>query len=147
MIPEDKNLPEEDQGVVVTEPVHECLHEEDWKQVDNLKQRVTTIEVDKEKERQEKEQERRELEKRDKGLKKAFDNNTKELKEIKGIVENLDKKQALTEQLNGFQDEKIDGINIKEREDIRNKWVTIGIIVGAFIGPIVVKVIEYLTPL
>ena len=72
---------------------------------------------------------------------------TAELKEIKDIVIRLDKQQYATKVQNGYQDKQIEGIQVNEREKIRNKWVIIGLVVGSFIGPIVVKIIELYTPL
>jgi hypothetical protein len=43
MIPEDKNLPEEDQGVDVTEPVFINVYTRKTETIDNLKPRVTTM--------------------------------------------------------------------------------------------------------
>ena len=119
---------------------HKCFHEEDWEKVDGLKDRVCNLERDRETEREE-------LEQRDARLKLAFDENTSKLDEILDVVNGLDKQQALTDQHNGFQDEQIRGINVAEREKIRNKWVIIGIVAGAIAGPIIIKIIEYFTPL
>jgi uncharacterized protein YcaQ len=119
---------------------HKCSHEKDWERIDQIEDRVCDLERDRKTEREE-------LEKRDKTLKEAFDNNTTELKEIKDIVIRLDKQQAETKVQNGYQDKQIEGIQVNEREKIRNKWVIIGLVVGSFIGPIVVKIIELYTPL
>lgn len=69
------------------------------------------------------------------------------LKDIQETVNRLDKNQVATEVQNGYQDKQIEGINQKERESIRNKWVIIGLVVGSFVGPILIRVIEFYTPL
>lgn len=116
---------------------HPCSHEEDWKEFDCIKDRVHDLEKDKE-------IERKDREKRDEKLKEAFDNNTSELKEIKEIVIKLDKQQVLTDAHNGYQDEKLEGIQEKERKEIQNKAQNKGIIYGAVLTFILILIADYL---
>ena len=63
-------------------------------------------------------------------------------------VHNLRMDIALNEQKNSFQDQCIAEIKRSNIEKIRNKWVVIGIIVGALVGllgPILIRLIEYFT--
>lgn len=119
-------LQDHEERICILEEGHDCKQEERLDQME---------------EKQEKDKE--ELVKRDESIKEAFDNNTEKLDEILEVVNGLDKQQALTNQHNGFQDKQIDGINEKEKESIRNRWVIIGLIAGAFVGPILIKLIEY----
>lgn len=116
---------------------HKCNHEKDWERIDKIEDRVCDLERDRKTEREE-------LEKRDKTLKEAFDNNTNELKEIKEIVTKLDKQQYATKVQNGYQDEKIQGIQEEEKKKIQAKAQNRGILYGAILTFILILIADYI---
>lgn len=114
---------------------HKCIHEEDWGITKNtLKNHETRISKGEEVQSDFKE----ELEKRDNKIYKAFRGVEKSVEALRGDLN-------LTKEKNGSQDEKIQGINDKEREKIRieaaakgqRKGTVYGAIVGAIAGGII----------
>jgi hypothetical protein len=135
MIPEDKNLPEEDQGVVVTEPVHNCHHQEDWGKakttLDDHERRITKAE-------KEQENQKETISLLDRRTYETYGNIMTEISNLKenfnNQMFNLREGLGLTTEHNNTQDEKIKGIQEKEKQKLLDKGRRRGILIGAIVG-------------
>lgn len=61
-------------------------------------------------------------------------------------MQNLRMDLALNQQQNSFQDQCLEDIKKSRMEQIRNKWVVIGIIIGALVGlvgPLIILFVEH----
>lgn len=120
-------LDEHEKRIIVLEKDHPCKQEK----------RLQRIEFDQRKQAEKQGEDVKNLSNKYNAIQGAF--NT-----ILDEVHNLRMDLALNEQKNGFQDQCIAEIKRSNIEKIRNKWVVIGIVIGAIVGlasPLLAKLI------